>query len=108
MTKVENKDRTVSRGLTAQAVVHMTKEDQVLVDGKWVCKERSEEDIDRDTFELKVGDDVVRWFNDVFGDGTFKRRITTNPDNGRTEVHIVNTCPNGMERTVEDYFVRSG
>ena len=106
MVEIANKERTISKGLSKHAVIHMVKEIQTLQDGKWVTDKTEEADMDRDEFELMVGTSVVNWFNSVFGDDTFKVERTRDKD-GKLVIEAVNTCPSGTFRNHETYTIVS-
>lgn len=106
MVKIADKERTISKGLSKHAVIHMVKEIQTLQDGKWVTDKTEEADLNRDEYELMVGTTVVNWFNSVFGDGTFTVRRIMGKD-GKPLIEAINTCPNGKERNFETYRIMS-
>ena len=106
MTEIKASERTVSRGLSKHAVIHMVKLEQICKDGKWETINTIEEDMNRDRFELMIGKSVVDWFNSVFGDGTFTVKTIKDGD-GKPLIEAINTCPNGEERNHETYRIVS-
>ena len=104
MTDIRDEERSVSKGLTPDAAIHMTGTNQIKVGGRWKVEDAFDEVIDRDTFEKRVGDGTVRWFNGAFGARTFTRRYGTD-EAGRRTIHAVNTSPTKESRTVEDYVI---
>ena len=105
MVEIKSSERTVSKGLSKNAVIHMVKHVQVLEGNKWVTQETIEEDMDRDKYELMIGDSVADWFNSAFDTGTFKRRFYTDPVTGKRMAEAINTCPNKKERNKETYTI---
>ena len=104
MDRMRDEERSVSKGLTPDAAIHMTGTNQVKVGGRWTVEDAFEEVIDRDTFERRVGDGTVRWFNGAFGARTLTRRFGAD-EAGRRTIHAVNTSPTKESRTVEDYTI---
>lgn len=106
MVEIADKERTISKGLSKHAVIHMVKEVQSLQDGKWVTDKTEEADLDRDEYELMVGTSVANWFNSVFGDDTFTVKKTRDKD-GKPVVEAVNICPSKSFRNHETYTIVS-
>ena len=108
MVEIKSSERTVSQGLSKNAVIHMVKHVQVLEGNKWVTQETIEEDMDRDKYELMIGDSVADWFNSVFDTGTFKRRFYTDPVTGKRMAEAINVSPARDVRNHEVYTILHG
>lgn len=105
--KYKPSERTVSRGLPVGSSIFMESVHQELVDGRWkAVEEKDVRYIDRDTFESMAGNEVCRWFNDWFGQGTFRRFIRMDDGTRIMRVVIINTAPSGTYRRVTRFRVK--
>ena len=79
------------------------KERQVKKGSKWVTTDRIVKHLDVNQYRLSCGKETQDWFNNMFGEGTFKT-YGEQTSEGYRIVKAVSTSPNKVERSVSNYY----
>ena len=79
------------------------KEHQIKRGSKWVTTKREINKLTPEMYRNSCGEDTMKWFNSVFGPGTFKRYKNFTSE-GYIVVRAVSLSPSKEERSVSEYY----
>ena len=79
------------------------KEHQVKKGSKWVTTEREINNLTAQQYRNSCGEETMKWFNSVFGPGTF-RRTKNYTSEGYIVVKATSISPSKDERSVSYYY----